>query len=95
MKILFIFRCLTRSTEKYFQVLILKNQDKPSKGKGRAAPVQVWTGPEGSRRLRLPDLMIIDTRIWSSCQPYTPTEFTPRKYSWYSFLPEAEQTPMP
>jgi hypothetical protein len=25
------------------------------KGKGKAVPLQVWTGPEGSRRLRLPD----------------------------------------
>jgi len=27
------------------------------KGKGKATPVQAWTGPEGSRRLRLPDLI--------------------------------------
>ena len=26
------------------------------KGKGKAIPLQAWTGPEGSRRLRLPDL---------------------------------------
>jgi hypothetical protein len=25
------------------------------KGKGKAIPLQAWTGPEGSRRLRLPD----------------------------------------
>jgi hypothetical protein len=25
-------------------------------GKGKAIPLQAWTGPEGSRRLRLPDL---------------------------------------
>jgi hypothetical protein len=25
------------------------------KGKGKANPLQAWTGPEGSRRLRLPD----------------------------------------
>jgi len=25
------------------------------KSKGKAIPVQAWTGPEGSRRLRLPD----------------------------------------
>jgi hypothetical protein len=24
-------------------------------GKGKAVPLQAWTGPEGSRRLRLPD----------------------------------------
>jgi len=31
------------------------------KGKGKAIPLQVWTGPEGSRRLRLPDLKKIGT----------------------------------
>jgi hypothetical protein len=25
------------------------------KGKGKATPVQAWLGPEGSRRLRLPE----------------------------------------
>jgi hypothetical protein len=34
---------------------------KMGKGKGKAIPLQVWTGPEGSRRLRLPDFMTIDT----------------------------------
>ena len=29
--------------------------------KGRAIPLQAWTGPEGSRRLRLPDFKTIDT----------------------------------
>jgi len=29
------------------------------------------------------------------CQPYTPAAFTPRKYSRYSFLLEAESTPGP
>jgi hypothetical protein len=28
-----------------------------SKGKGKAIPVEVWTGSEGSRRLRLSDFM--------------------------------------
>jgi len=27
------------------------------------------------------------------CEPYVPAAFTPRKYSWYSFLLEAESTP--
>ena len=27
------------------------------KGKGKAVPLQVWTGPEGSRKLRLPDFV--------------------------------------
>ena len=29
------------------------------------------------------------------CQPYAPAVFNPRKYSWYSFLLQAESTPGP
>jgi len=29
--------------------------------KGKAIPLQTWTDPEGSRRLRLPDFKIIGT----------------------------------
>ena len=28
------------------------------KGKGKAFPLQAWSGPEGSRKLRFPDFMI-------------------------------------
>ena len=31
------------------------------KGKGKAIPLQAWTGSEGSRRLRLPDFKKIGT----------------------------------
>jgi hypothetical protein len=31
------------------------------KGKGKAIPLHVLTGPEGSRKLRLPDFKIIGT----------------------------------
>jgi hypothetical protein len=31
------------------------------KKKGKAVPLQAWTGPEGSRRLRLPDFSTIGT----------------------------------
>jgi len=34
------------------------------KGKGKATPLQTWTGPEGSRRLKLPDFKTIGTRRW-------------------------------
>ena len=27
------------------------------RGKGKAVPLQAWTGPEGSRKLRFPDFM--------------------------------------
>ena len=32
--------------------------------KGKTISLQVWTGSEGSRRLRLPDFMINGTRRW-------------------------------
>jgi hypothetical protein len=33
----------------------------PKVVKGKAIPLQAWTGPEGSRRLRLPDLKTVGT----------------------------------
>jgi len=50
-----------------------------SKGKGKAIPLQAWTGLEGSRRLRLPDFKTISTWMWQGCQPYTPAAFTPKE----------------
>ena len=35
--------------------------DIKGKGKGKAIPLQARTGPEGSRRLRLPDFKTIGT----------------------------------
>jgi hypothetical protein len=64
------------------------------KGKGKAIPLQALTGPEGSRRFRLPDFKTIGTSRWQGCQPYAPAAFTPRKYSCYSFLLEVELTPL-
>jgi len=32
--------------------------------KGEAIPLQAWTGPEGSRRSRLPDVQTIGTWKW-------------------------------
>jgi len=31
------------------------------KGKGKAIPLQVWTGPEGSWRMRYPDFKTVNT----------------------------------
>jgi len=30
----------------------------------KAIPLQAWTGPEGSRRLRLPDFKTVSTWTW-------------------------------
>jgi len=35
--------------------------NKQNTGKGKAIPLQAWTGPEGSRRLRLPDFKTVGT----------------------------------
>jgi hypothetical protein len=50
-----------------------------SKSKGKAIPLQAWTSPEGSRRLRLPDFKIFGTSRWQGCQPQAPATFNPRK----------------
>ena len=47
--------------------------------KGKAVPLQAWTGPEVSRRLRLPDFKSIGTWRWKGCQPYAPAAFTPQE----------------
>jgi hypothetical protein len=62
--------------------------------KGKSIPLQAFAGPEGSRRLRVPDFKTVGTWRWQDCQPYAPAAFTPRKYSWYSFLLEDESTPV-
>jgi hypothetical protein len=45
---------------------------------------EVWqgnpfTGPEGSRRLRLPDFKTFSTRRWQGCQPYALATFSPQE----------------
>jgi hypothetical protein len=43
-------------------VFIFKRPEfKRREGKDKAIPLQAWTGPEGSRRLRLPDFKTIGT----------------------------------
>ena len=40
--------------------LVMTKYKKPQV-KGKAIPLQAWTGPKGSRRLRLPDFKTIGT----------------------------------
>ena len=61
--------------------------------KGTAVPLQAWSGPEGSRKLRFPDLM---TTAQDGAKVVSLTHRPPlplRKCSWYSFLLEVESTP--
>jgi hypothetical protein len=65
------------------------------KGKGKAVPLQAWSGPEVSRKLRFPDYM---TKAQDDGKVVSLTHRPPlphRKCSWYSFLLEAESTPGP
>jgi len=64
-------------------------------GKGKAIPLQAWTGPEGSRRLKLPYFMTIAHEGGKVVSPTRRPPLPPRKYSWYSFLLEAESTSGP
>ena len=65
------------------------------KGKGKAIPLQAWSGPEGSRKLRFPDFMTTAQDggkvVSLTHRPSLPC----RKHTWYSFLLEAESTPGP
>jgi len=62
--------------------------------KGKAFLLQAWTGPEGSRKLRFPDFMTM-AQDGGKVVSLTHQLPLPRKYSWYSFLLEAESTPGP
>jgi len=37
--------------------MLSARQDLVVKSKGKAVPLQAWSGPEGSRKLRFPDFM--------------------------------------
>jgi len=65
------------------------------KKKVKSVPLQTWTSPEGSRKLRFPDFVTVAQDGGKVASLTAPAAFTPRKYSWYSFLFEAESTPGP
>ena len=72
-----------------------ETQGQQVKGKGKAVPLQAWTGPEGPRKLSFPDFV---TTAQDGGKVVSLTHrplYTPRKYSWYSFLLETESTPVP
>jgi hypothetical protein len=50
--------CLVAKRVKHWSTELLIQR---GKGKGKAIPLQAWTGREGSRRLRLPDFKTIGT----------------------------------
>jgi hypothetical protein len=61
--------------------------------KGKAVPLQAWSGPEGSKTLRFPDYMT--TAQDGGLSAVRTGRLYPRECSWYSFPLEAESTPGP
>jgi len=64
------------------------------KGKGKAVPLQAWSGPEGTRKLRFPDFMTT-AQDGGKIVSLTHRLPLPPGNTWYSFLLEAESTPGP
>jgi len=60
----------------------------------KAVPLQAWAGPEGFRKLRFPDF-VTTAKDSGRLSALRTCRLYPRKYSWYSFLLEAELTPEP
>ena len=64
-------------------------------GEGDSDPLQAWSGPEGSRKLRFPDYVTVAQDGGKVVSLTRRPLFTPRKYASYLFLLEAESTPEP
>jgi len=60
---------------------------------GKSVPLQAWSGPEGSRKLRFPDFMTMAQDNGKVISLTHRPPLPPRKYPWYSFLLEAESSP--
>jgi hypothetical protein len=66
---------------------------------GKTIPTEAWTGPEGSRKLRLPEFLdnrhmkAVSLSALRTGHLYAPPP--QRKDSWHPFLLEAESTPGP
>jgi len=62
--------------------------------KDEAVPLQALTDQQGSRKLRLPEF-VTPAQDGDRLSVLLTDRLYPRKYSWYSFLLEAESTPGP
>jgi len=84
---------LTFNSQLYKDISKSWDTNKQCEKKGKAVPLQAWSGPEGSRKLRFPDFMTTaqdGSKVVSlTHRPSLP----PRKYTCYSFLLEVESTP--
>jgi len=57
--------------------------------------LQAWSGPDGSRKLRFSGFMTTTQDGGKVVSLTHRPPLAPRKYTWYSFLLEAESTPGP
>ena len=55
----------------------------------KSVPLQAWSGPQGSRKLRFPEFKTTAQGGGKVVSLTHRAAFTPRKFSWYSFLLEA------
>jgi hypothetical protein len=70
-----------------------KGYERKTVRKGKTNTVQAWTGPEGSRNLRLPEFLDIRHMKVVRLSALRTGHFNPtKKYTWYSFLLEADST---
>ena len=75
------------------RIILLSSVAGLVKGKGKAVPLRARSGPEGSRKLRFPDFVTTAQDGGKVVSLTHRPPLPPRKYSWYSFLLEAESTP--
>jgi hypothetical protein len=61
----------------------------------KSSPITGLEWSRGFQEVKVPRFHDNGTGWWLGCQPYTTAAFTPRKYTWYSFLLEVESTPGP
>ena len=86
---LFSNDCTMRLTvQGHFNITEVKIEGR-KKVKGKAVPLQAWISPEGSRKLRFPDF-VTTAQDGGRLSALRTGRLYPRKYSWYSFLLEAE-----
>jgi hypothetical protein len=62
--IIICFTVFKLISQKLYSVTCSVVAAKLNKDKGKAIPLQAWTGPEGSTRVRLPDFKTIGTWRW-------------------------------
>ena len=80
--------------ERLLTLLSCRNLEIPDKlkCKGKAIITQAWTGPDFSRKLRLPDFKTFSRKFVSHMHQLPVSH---KKYALYSFLSEAKSTPDP